>query len=93
MVDTGFSFGSIAGEIIARVVDRFSYLKLPPSRLAMPDVPEPTSFALTKGFYIRAKNIAEEIISQMQIDKKVNLDDLDEPILHDVPGEWFEGPF
>ena len=31
VVDTGFSFGSIAGEIIARVVmDRFSYLKLHP---------------------------------------------------------------
>ena len=94
VVDTGFSFGSIAGEIIARVaMDRFNYLKLPPSRLAMPDVPEPTSFALTKGFYIRAKNIAEEIISQMQIDIDVNLDDLDEPTLHDVPGEWFKGPF
>ena len=43
VLDTGFSNGSLAGEIIAKVtMNRFKKLKVAPARLAMPDFPEPT---------------------------------------------------
>ena len=95
VVDTGFTTGSVAGEIIANIVTKkFNFLKSAPSRLAMPDVPEPTSFGLTRGFYIGAKDIVMETLNQLKENyNKLSLEELDEPELHDVPGEWFKGPF
>jgi pyruvate/2-oxoglutarate/acetoin dehydrogenase E1 component len=93
-LDTGFTTGSVAGEIVARIsMDCFDALKVNPARLAMPDIPEPTSPALTKGFYIRASNIAKQVLKMFGREyTKVDVD-LPEPIPHDVPGEWFKGPF
>ena len=94
VVDSGFTTGSIAGEIVARVsMERFRYLKIPPARLAMPDVPEPTSFALTKGFYIGSKDIAELSLKILNIKISEKINALNEPELHDIPGPWFKGPF
>jgi len=94
VLDTGFTTGSVAGEIIARVSMKcFNALKHKPSRLAMPDIPEPTSPALTKGFYVRASDIAIEVLKMFNIDFSNVKNDLPEPIPHDIPGEWFKGPF
>ena len=93
-LDSGFSTGSVAGEIIARVsMEKFSALKSAPARLAMPDVPEPTSTALTKGFYIRAADVAEKVMDMLGRDASQVRKDLIEPIPHDIPGKWFTGPF
>ncbi len=93
-LDSGFTTGSVAGEIIARVaIEAFDQLKAPPARLAMPDVPEPTSPALTKGFYVRAVDIAEKVMKMMRRDFSGVKNALPEPVPHDVPGEWFKGPF
>jgi pyruvate dehydrogenase E1 component beta subunit len=93
-LDTGFTTGSVAGEIVARVaMERFSELKSAPARLAMPDVPEPTSPALTKGFYVRAADIATKALEMLGKDANAVNRDLPEPSPHDVPGEWFKGPF
>jgi pyruvate dehydrogenase E1 component beta subunit len=93
-LDSGFTTGSVAGEVVARVaIDAFKHLKTPPARLAMPDVPEPTSPALTKNFYVRAADIAIQIMSMMGRDSSSVRVDLPEPTPHDVPGEWFKGPF
>lgn len=93
-LDSGFTSGSVAGEIIARVaIEVFDQLKAPPARLAMPDVPEPTSPALTKGFYVRAVDIAERVMKMMGRDFSGAKNALPEPVPHDVPGEWFKGPF
>jgi acetoin:2,6-dichlorophenolindophenol oxidoreductase subunit beta len=55
-LDTGYSTGSVAGEIIATaVIKHFDYFKCSPRRLAMPDVPEPSSFGLTKDFFVDAE--------------------------------------
>jgi pyruvate dehydrogenase E1 component beta subunit len=84
----------VAGEIIARAtIESFDKLKAPPARLAMPDVPEPTSPALTKGFYVRAADIAEKVLEMMGRNCSGVRNDLPEPVPHDVPGEWFKGPF
>ena len=93
-LDSGFTAGSVAGEIVARVaMEKFIYLKTAPARLAMPDVPEPTSPALTKGFYLRAADVAVKVMEMMGTDAGQVRKDLPEPIPHDVPGEWFKGPF
>jgi len=94
VLDTGFTTGSVAGEIIARVsMECFNVLKFKPCRLAMPDIPEPTSPALTRGFYVRASDIAIEVMKMFKLDVDSVKIDLPEPIPHDVPGEWFKGPF
>jgi len=94
VLDTGVTFGSVAGEIIARVSEKcWSNLKSSPQRLAMPDFPEATSFSLTENYHVRAEVIIEKI-GEM-INKKIDV----EPLLkkrtfpHDVPGDWFTGPF
>ena len=59
----------------------------------MPDVPEPTSPSLTKGFYIRAADIAAKVLKLMELNHENVWQDLPEPLPHDVPGDWFKGPF
>ena len=59
----------------------------------MPEVPEPTSFALTKGFYIRAADIANQVLKKMKVLNANPYEALKEPVPHDIPGEWFKGPF
>lgn len=93
-LDTGFTTGSVAGEMVARVsMELFSQLKRPPSRLAMPDVAEPTSVALTHGFYVRSEHIVERVAQMfgrpVVISEEPNCHDQ----MRDVPGEWFTGPF
>src|SRR5205085_10608948 len=62
VLDTGTLTGSISGEIVARIVSScWKDLKGAPERLAMPDFPEATSPALTRGYHVRAEHIAEKI--------------------------------
>lgn len=93
-LDTGFATGSVAGEIVARVtMDCWDALTQAPRRLAMPDVPEPTSQGLTRGFYVRAGDIAAATLEMLGRDGAAARADLPEPQPHDVPGDWFSGPF
>ena len=93
VLDTGHQTGSVAGEIIAKIaMEKFNQLKSKPIRLAMPDFPEPTSYALTKNFYITSKDIVDEILKSLKIKKIKNLN-LIEKKNHDQPGSWFNGPF
>jgi len=94
VLDSGAQTGSVAGEIIARVaIKQHHVLAAAPMRLAMPDVPEPTSFGLTKGFFVRGINIYQSAMAMFGKLETVKADVLDEPSPHDVPGEWFKGPF
>lgn len=93
-LDSGFTTGSVAGEIVARVaIEQFDRLTVPPARLAMPDVPEPTSYGLTRGFYVRAADIAVKVMEMMGRSAEGVREALPEPDPHDVPGDWFKGPF
>lgn len=93
VLDTANSNGSVAGEIIARIsINAFRYLKNAPQRIALPDVPTPTSFNLTKNFYPGSKEIADTVLKILNI--KINTSKLSEKSkYHDVPGSWFKGPF
>ena len=94
VIDSGYYTGSIASEIIPNIIlNKSSYLKSIPGKLAMPDVPEPTSQALTKDFYIRASHIIKKVLDILEIKDSNIAQSFKDPQIHDVPGEWFNGPF
>jgi pyruvate dehydrogenase E1 component beta subunit len=93
-LDSGFTTGSVAGEVVARVaMEKFCCLKVAPARLAMPDVPEPTSPSLTEGFYVRARDVAARVMVMMGNQNATVEAAFPIPFQHDVPGDWFKGPF
>ena len=93
VLDTGNEVCSVGSEIIASVTRHcFSELKSAPVLMAMPDMPEPTSYGLTKGFYHDAKSIAEQIALLLE-KKQLQFPELVKNGHHDVPGDWFTGPF
>ena len=68
VVDSGFSTCSIASEIIAKMAtEHFHDLKTAPIKLAMPDVPEPTGYSLTKNFHISKTNIVIKVLEMLKI--------------------------
>ena len=93
VLDAGHETGGIAAEILARMTVRcWGDLRSPPARLAMPDAPESTSPALTRGYHVRSEHIAEAIGEQ--VGRKLETASLalrSHP--HDVPGNDFQGPF
>ena len=94
VLDTASQTCSIAGEIIARVsMECFNKLKQAPQRIALPDIPTPTSFELTKCFYKRAEDVV--LIAGKMLGKTIDVDSIVEgrKFPHDVPGNWFKGPF
>ena len=92
VLDISQKTGSISGELVSRICeDHFSCLSHPPVRIASPDHAVPTSFSLTKNFYPNAKNIINEISKIFSIEIKNKYQDNKYP--HDIPGDWFKGPF
>jgi acetoin:2,6-dichlorophenolindophenol oxidoreductase subunit beta len=93
-LDTAQTTGSFAGEVVTRVsTEIFSFLKSAPVRLAQPDFPSPTSPGLTKGFYKRAEHIVTEVARMLG--RRIDVEPLiaARKVAHDVPGDWFKGPF
>ena len=93
-LDTGNETGSVAGEIVARTsMMRFDSLQKAPVRLALPDVPTPTSPALTKHYYTGADRIVMAVGDLCDADVKQAMATCQRTEPHDVPGDWFTGPF
>lgn len=93
-LDTGFSTGSVAADIVARITCAcWAELKDAPQWLAMPDFPEATSPALTKDYHVRAEHIAMAVAKMLgkTVDTGPLVAQRKHP--HDVPGDWFTGPF
>lgn len=93
-LDTGHATVSVASEIIANIsINCWKYLIQAPVRVAMPDYPEGTSFALTADYHPKAEDIAMKIAEMFKI--KLDKGDLtrNKDYPHDVPGDWFSGPF
>ena len=93
ILDTGFNTGSIANDIIYNIVDSNIQLNSKPFKLAMPDVPEPTSYGLTKNFYIDHLKIVQKVLKILKRKENKNIIKSKTNFHHDVPGEWFKGPF
>lgn len=93
-LDTGFATGGVAGEIVARTaMTDWGSLSCAPRRLAAPDAPEATSPALTRGYHVRAEHIAAAIGEMLgkPVESRSLATSRKHP--HDVPGDWFTGPF
>ncbi|MBI5195196.1 MAG: alpha-ketoacid dehydrogenase subunit beta [Nitrospirae bacterium] len=93
-LDTATETLSIAGEIVAKVsMEMFGKLKGAPTRIALPDFPTPTSPSLTDKYYKRAEDIVHTAGKMLgrKLDVQEILDSRKSP--HDVPGDWFKGPF
>lgn len=92
ILDTGFPYGSVASELSSEISKKFfKKLKYAPVTLTMPDAPEPSSFHLTKDLFTDQFKIAQNVLKMFN--KKLNKKDINKPKFHDVPGEWFGGPF
>ena len=93
VLDTGTLDGSISGEIVSKVVDKmWDTLELKPERLAMPNFPESTSFSLTKDYHVTSLDIVEKIAEMLKIEIN-DKSSLKKDHPHDIPGDWFTGPF
>lgn len=68
VVDSGWTSGGFSAEIITKVVERLPVdsLSNPPSRIALPDAPAPTSRFLEKDYYISSDDIVERVINLIQ---------------------------
>lgn len=95
VLDTGVMTGSVSSEIITHAVEHnFEQLKTAPKRLTLPDIPEPTSYELTKKYYFGAKQIAEKAHQLVTNQQENDLyQGLERSGHHDVPGDYFKGPF
>jgi pyruvate dehydrogenase E1 component beta subunit len=85
---------SVASEIVATAAEEcFTELKVAPRRLTVPDHPAPTSPALTERFYPRAEDIVAAVADM--VGKRIDASPLAAARTspHDVPGDWFKGPF
>lgn len=94
VLDTASESYSASSEIISRAsIYCHEYLKIAPSRMALIDGPSPTSFGLTKEYYYGAKEIFIKVndIFNYKVDNADQLFEKDYP--HDIPGDWFKGPF
>lgn len=99
VVDSGWLTGGVAGEIMARVAESTSgSFKTDPRRITLPDMPTPSSPALTKNFYPTYRNIAETVIDMLGrdkrgLEKRWQEEDEKNTVPHDVPDKSFTGPF
>lgn len=92
VLDTAIEFGSMGSDIVAKLAMKyFNQLKSEPKIIALPNNHSPTSYELTKEYYQDAKNIVDEISKIFNIN--IKLDNFMNKTHHDVPGDWFKGPF
>ena len=93
VIDTSTPVCSIASEIVAGVArDRFASLRCPPRQLTPPDTPSPTSQALARHYYPNADDVIREV--GILVGRELIADTVaSRAHAHDVPGDWFTGPF
>lgn len=100
VADTGHLTYGVSAEIIALATEsKFSALKSAPIRVASPDIPTPTSPALSKYYYPRSSDIARSCLKALGL-KETDYTDVIEGLVSvenqtpsDVPDLKFNGPF
>lgn len=99
VVDSGYYSCGLAGDIIARVTEHmFNKLKTAPKRITLPDIPTPSTPALTKYYYPLHSDIIRKIgemvdMAPHDMDKIIELERQKIPKNLDVPDISFKGPF
>lgn len=97
VADIGWKTGGVAGELVAAVTERaWDSLRRPPARVALPDLPAPTSHYLAADYYPDAIAIAQAAAAQLpgrDVDMEALRADLRRTTPADVPQREFTGPF
>jgi acetoin:2,6-dichlorophenolindophenol oxidoreductase subunit beta len=99
VVDQGTLTGGFAGEIVARVTEQaFDALKTAPIRVTLPDVPTPTTRALSNYYYPTPRHIVAAVRRALGLSLEGSHDDpwadiAPEDKTLDVPDKSFTGPF
>ena len=91
IIDTA-NYGLSISHLIYYEISKLN-LKVKKSILTMPDIPEPTSYYLTKNFYINSIDIINKLEEMLGINLQKAKKKIAIPEHHDIPGEWFKGPF
>lgn len=92
VVDMGWKSGGFSAEVVTRVVEQSGIsLKHPPIRIALPDVPTPTSRALSNYYYPSPGDIGNAVRQIMG--KPTKLYDIKPGDFLDIPHLNFTGPF
>jgi len=95
VVDGAWKSFGVSSEIMAMVSEKaFGFLKGPPRRIAFPDIPTPTSFALANHYYPRPYDIINESRAMLGLplltEKQMGIENQGHL---DVPDSSFTGPF
>ncbi|MCD4780615.1 MAG: alpha-ketoacid dehydrogenase subunit beta [Candidatus Omnitrophica bacterium] len=66
VADLSWKTGGFSAEVLAMAAEKgFSYLKKPPVRIALPDIPTPSSFVLEQAFYPGVSDIVQSVKNMM----------------------------
>jgi pyruvate dehydrogenase E1 component beta subunit len=94
VVDAGHETASFGNEIISRIAtSNLAALKREPKLLALPDVPEPTSYGVIGEYRISAIKIAEQVLKILGAEIPKDMDSTLKAAFDDVPDSNFTGPF
>jgi pyruvate dehydrogenase E1 component beta subunit len=95
IADTGWKSCGVAAEVAALAAEKcFHYLKSPVGRVALPDVPTPTSRALEEAFYPGSREIVQAVCDVMGVDTRIKREILaSAERVQDSPPRVFLGPF
>ena len=93
VLDTSNKSVSIASEIVSSCSENvFNHFVTAPKIIALPDLPVPTSYGMTKDLYPDSKVIIKEILNIMNIKHTIIINESNQ-LKHDIPHEKFKGPF
>jgi len=92
VADTGWAFCGMSAEVAALAAEQeFDSLKAPIRRVALPDIPTPTSHVLEAVFYPGQKQIVEAVCAVMGVDPA--LEGVSLPLREPDSKKTFVGPF
>lgn len=92
--DQGSATAGFSAEIVARVTEKaFAHLKSPPQRVALPDLPTPTSRALSNYFYPTIGHVVVAVRRSLGLKTEDPFAVVQPADLLDVPDNSFTGPF
>ena len=93
VIDSSWKDFGVAAQVTALVAEKgYDSLKCKPHRMGLPDIPSPSTPALSKGYYPRASDICQTVerMCNVKIDMSVFAEG---KLSHDVPDPFFKGPF
>tara|TARA_B100000315_G_scaffold259939_1_gene318235 strand:- start:615 stop:1694 length:1080 start_codon:yes stop_codon:yes gene_type:complete len=93
VLDSSWMDFGVASQVAALAAEKgYDYLKGAIRRMGLPDTPAPSTPALSKDYYPRAKDICEVVEDMLGV--KIDMSVFEkEKLPHDVPDPFFKGPF